>query len=85
MWVNGWLRPRLGRFPPGSDLVPIVHEVGWTSGTIWMSAENVAATGIRFPDRPARSSVALATTLSRPNAEYTASNDRDQRIRKIGM
>jgi len=50
-----------------------------------MSAENVAATGIRFPARPARSSVAIATTLSRPNAEYTASNDSEQQARKTGM
>ena len=36
--------------PPGKDPVPIVQEAGWAPGT-----ENLAPTGIRSPDRPARS------------------------------
>jgi hypothetical protein len=83
--VGGCSTPRPGRFTPGNDLVPLVHKAGWASGPNWMIAENVAATGIRFPDRPARSSVAIGTTLSRPSAQSTASNDSEQRIRKIGM
>ena len=83
--MGGWSTPRSGRFTPENDLVPLVHKAGWALGPIWMSAEYVVATGIRFPDRPARSSVAIATTLSRPNAQYTASNDSEQRIRKNGM
>jgi len=36
------------------DLVPIVQEAGWASGPVWTGAENLAHTGIRSPDRPAR-------------------------------
>jgi hypothetical protein len=35
--------------------VPIVWEVGWVLGPVWTGAENLAPTGIRSPDRPARS------------------------------
>jgi len=54
---RGWgisvtLRPL---FTPGKDPVPIVQEAEWIPGPIWTSAENLAPTGIRFPDRPARS------------------------------
>jgi len=39
-------------FTPGKDLVPIVQEAGWASGSVWTGAENLAPTGIRSPDRP---------------------------------
>jgi hypothetical protein len=42
-------------FTPGNDPVPIVQEVGWAPGLVWTGAENFASTGIRSPDRPARS------------------------------
>jgi hypothetical protein len=42
-------------FYPGKDLVPIVQEAVWASGPVWTGAENLAPTGIRSPDRPARS------------------------------
>ena len=32
---------------------PIVQEAGWTSGPVSKGAENLAATGIRSPDRSA--------------------------------
>ena len=41
-------------FTPGKDPVPIVQEVGWAPGQVWTG-------GIRSPDRPARSSVAIPT------------------------
>jgi len=41
--------------PPGGDPVPIVQEAGWAPGPVWTGAENLAPTGIRSPDRPARS------------------------------
>jgi hypothetical protein len=44
-------RPHL---TPGKEPVPIVQEAGWASGTVWTGAENLAPTGIRSPDRPAR-------------------------------
>jgi len=45
----------MGRFTPGKDPVPIVQEAGWAPGRVWTVAENLALTGIRSPDRPARS------------------------------
>ena len=42
-------------FASGKDLVPIVQEAGWAPGPVWTGAENLAPTGIRTPDRPARS------------------------------
>ena len=51
---SGWPTPRPGRFTPGKDPVPNVQEAGWAPGPIWTGAENLASTGIRFPDRPAR-------------------------------
>ena len=41
-------------FTPGKDPVPIVQEAGWDPGQVWTGAENLALTGIRSPDRPAR-------------------------------
>ena len=42
-------------FTPWEDPVPNVYEVGWAPGPVWTGAENLALTGIRSPDRPARS------------------------------
>ena len=36
--------------------------------TIWTGAENLATTGIRSPNRPARKQVAKPSTLSRPTS-----------------
>ena len=52
---GGWSTPRPGRFTPGKDPVPIVNEAVWATGPVWRGAENLAPTGIRSPDRPARS------------------------------
>jgi hypothetical protein len=51
----GWSTPRPGRFTPGEDPVIIVHEAGWAPEPVWTGAENLALTGFRSPDRPARS------------------------------
>ena len=42
-------------FTPRKDPVPIVQEAGWAPVLVWTGAENLALTGIRSPDRPARS------------------------------
>ena len=42
-------------FTPGKDPVSIVQKAGWAPGPVWTGAENLALTGIRSPDRPARS------------------------------
>jgi hypothetical protein len=54
---SGWgvsVTPR-PLFTPGKDPVPIVQDAGWALGPVWTRAENLALTGIRSPDRPARS------------------------------
>jgi hypothetical protein len=38
-----------------NDPVPKVTDTGWVPGLVWAGAENLATTGIQFPDRPARS------------------------------
>jgi len=50
--VNATPRPL---YPWEIDPAPIVQEAGWAPWPVWMNAENLAPTGIRFPDRPARS------------------------------
>ena len=40
--------------PSGKEPVPIVQEARWAPGPVWTGAENLAPTGIRSPDRPAR-------------------------------
>ena len=40
---------------PRKRPVPIVQEAGWAPGPVWTGAENLTPTGIRSPDRPARS------------------------------
>jgi hypothetical protein len=42
-------------FTTGKDPVLIVQEAGWAPGPVWTGAKNLAPTGIRSPDRPARS------------------------------
>jgi len=44
-------------FTPEKYPVPIVQEAGWTPEPVWTGAENLAPTGIRSPDRPARTSI----------------------------
>jgi hypothetical protein len=36
-------------------LLPIVQEDGWDPGPVWVGAENLTFSGIRFLDRPPRS------------------------------
>jgi hypothetical protein len=41
-------------FTPRKDTVPIAQEAVWALGPVWTGAENLAPTGIRSPDCPAR-------------------------------
>jgi hypothetical protein len=41
--------------PRDRDAVPILQEVGWAPGPVWTTTENLALSGIRYLDRPARS------------------------------
>ena len=54
---RGWVVSSTHRplFTPGKDPLPIVQEAGWAPEPVWTGAENLAPTGIRSPDRPARS------------------------------
>ena len=53
--IGGVSAPRFDRFNPEKDPVPIVQEAGWAPGPVWTGGENLAPTGIRSADRPARS------------------------------
>ena len=50
--VNATPRPL---YPREGDPVPIAYEAGWAPGLVWTGVENLAPTGIRSPDRAARS------------------------------
>ena len=53
---GGWSRPRPARFTPGKDSrYPSVQDARWAPQLVWTGTKNLASTGIRFPDRPARS------------------------------
>ena len=51
----GLSTPRPGRLTPGKEPLPIIQDAGWAPGLVWTGAENLALTGVRSPDRPARS------------------------------
>ena len=53
-------------FTLGKDPIPIVQEAGWAPGPVWTDGKS-HPTGIRSPDRPARSSVAIPTELPGPH------------------
>jgi len=42
-------------FTPGKYPVPIAQEIGLSPRPVWTGAENLAPTGIRWPDRPGSS------------------------------
>jgi hypothetical protein len=52
---GGWSTPRTDRLTLRKDPVPILQEAGWAPGPVWTGTEKSTLTGIRFPDRPARS------------------------------
>ena len=66
---DGWSTPRPGRFTPRKYTVPILQEAGWAPGPFWTGAENLASTGIRSPDRPARSESLFRLSYRGPNVD----------------
>jgi hypothetical protein len=42
-------------FITGKNTIPVVQEATWTPGPVLIVAQNLTPTGVRFPDRPARS------------------------------
>jgi hypothetical protein len=66
-------------YPQERDPVPIVQEVGWAPGSVWMGVENLTPTRIQFLDHPAHStslyqlhcpSPEIINVAEYPNAEY---------------
>jgi hypothetical protein len=58
-------------FIPGKDTAPmVVEEAGWAPGPVWIGAENLAPTGIRSPDLPARSESLYRLSYSGPYLEW---------------
>ena len=51
---------------PGKNPVPIVQEDGWAPGPLMTGVENLAPTGIRSPDRPARSQLLYRQSYPAP-------------------
>ena len=51
---------------PGKESVSIVQEVGWALGPVWTFVENLAPTGIRTPDCPARSQLLYRLSYRAP-------------------
>ena len=53
---RGWVVSSTPRpyFTPWKDPLPIVQEAGWVQGPVWRGGKS-RPTGIRSPDRPARS------------------------------
>jgi hypothetical protein len=52
--------------PPGMTRYPLYKKLGGPQDRSGRVLKNLASNGIRSPDRPARSSVAIPTELSRP-------------------
>ena len=67
---GGWSTPRPGRFTPGKDPIPLVKEAGCAPGPIWTGAENLAHTGIRNPDSPARRESLYQLSYPGPRSGY---------------
>ena len=52
---SGWSTPRPVRFNPGKECqFSFYRRLGGPLGPLWTGAKNLASTGIRSPDRPAR-------------------------------
>jgi len=47
---SGRSAPPLGRFTPGKDMVPIVQEVGWATGTFRTGTEKPRPHRLRYSD-----------------------------------
>jgi hypothetical protein len=62
-------------FIPGKDTVLILQEAGWAPGQVWTSAENLASTGIRSPDRPACSQSLYRLSYPGPRNTWECSNN----------
>jgi len=66
---------------------PLYREARWAPGPVWTGAENLAPTGIRSPNRPARSELLAAqraSILVYYNQQLAHYQDRPQTCRRPG-
>ena len=62
-------------FTSKKDTVPIVQGAGWAPRPVWTGEENLAPTGIRSPDRPARSQALYRLVYPAQYIQIFATND----------
>jgi hypothetical protein len=72
-------------FTPGKDPVPIVQEAGWAPGPVWIGADNLAPTGIRFPELPARSESLYRLSYSDPCTKLYNTHNTETIVCKLGI
>ena len=68
-----WSTTHPCRLTLGKDPVPVEYEAGWAPAPVWTGAENLAFTGIRSPDRPARSESLYRVSYPGPPKYLSAS------------
>ena len=56
--------------PPRNRPGTNVQEDGWTPGPVWRDTENLAPTGIRDPDSPARSESGVSRPIICINVDF---------------
>jgi len=73
--VNVTPRPLYPRERPGAHCIG-----GWVDpGPVWTGAENIANTGIRSPDRPARSKSLYYLRYPSPQVQYYMKTSRHEK------
>jgi len=77
--VNATTRPLYPRVRPGKHCI----RGYWAPGPIWTGAENLAPTGIQFPDRPARSESVYRLSYRGPQ-HIGGSIKRDRNVHFVG-
>ena len=66
-----WSTPRPDCFTLWKGPVHTAQEAGWAPGPVWKGAENLASTGIRSSDRPARTESLPAHSMTMDTGENT--------------
>jgi len=64
--------------PPEKTRYPLCRRLGGPLGPVWTGAENLAPTGIRFPDRPARSESLYRLSYTGPSHSHIAILNRNK-------
>jgi len=70
--------------PPGKNRYPLYRRLGGPQGPVWAGAENLAPpTGIRSPDRPARSQ--SLNRLRYPTHYFSTLSERESFISSVAV